>query len=401
MKQYAVLWPLANIRANPWISLTSILGVAGATFVVATLLGFLTGYESAVRRDVDRMGYDLLITAKGCPYEAATLMLRGGVGLRYMPDGVVERLRADATVVATHPTLIHPVREPSNPQGMAIYKGVSPGLYEALRLSMAQGSWFPEDGGEARADGVVLGYEAAEFESRHAGDDYLIPGSAGREPIKTKVLGVLDRTGTQMDGTTLLPLAQVQSLFRLEGKLTGVGVQTRPEREADAEALRERYHAEPELQVVSLSQVETALRRAMVGMKDVVALLAVVLALLAAAILVNTSLLRLIAEHSRFAALHAIGFPRTSLAMAAAVENLMLVGTGALLGLSLAVVGGGPTGQILADYLPYVPAGSLVEIPAGVAVVVLGGALVLSLVTSLVPAFRLRRLGDLTALRGS
>ena len=128
---------------------------------------------------------------------------------------------------------------------------------------------------------------------------------------------------------------------------------------------------------------------------------AAVLALLAAAILVNTSLLRLIAEHSRFAALHAIGFPRTSLAMAAAVENLMLVGTGALLGLSLAVVGGGPTGQILADYLPYVPAGSLVEIPAGVAVVVLGGALVLSLVTSLVPAFRLRRLGDLTALRGS
>ena len=67
MKQYTVLWPLANIRANPWISLTSILGVAGATFVVATLLGFLTGYESAVRRDVDRMGYDLLITAKGCP----------------------------------------------------------------------------------------------------------------------------------------------------------------------------------------------------------------------------------------------------------------------------------------------------------------------------------------------
>ncbi len=401
MKRYALLWPLANIRANPWISLTSILGVACATFVVTTLLGFLGGYESAVRRDVDRMGYDLLITAKGCPYEAATLMLRGGVGLRYMPDGVVERLRADDAVLATHPTLIHPVREPSNPQGMAIYKGVSPGLFAALRLSMAEGAWFPQDGAEAQAQGVVLGYEAAEFESRHAGDAYLIPGGSGREPIKTTVLGVLERTGTQMDGATLLPLAHVQSLFQLQGKLTGVGVQTHPEREADAQALRERYHAEPELQVVSLSQVETALRRAMVGMKDVVALLATILALLAAAILVNTSLLRVIAEHQRFAALHAIGLSRVSLVGAAAVENLLLVGSGAILGLTVAALAGGPSGELLADYLPYIPAGSLVEIPAELAGTVLLGAIVLSLVTSIVPAYRLRTLGDLSALRGS
>ena len=400
MKKYALIWPLANIRANPWISFSSVLGVAAATFVVTTLLGFLSGYESAVRRDVDRMGYDLLITAKGCPYEAATLMLRGGVGLRYMPDGVVERLRADPTVVATHPTLIHPVREPSNPEGMAIYKGVSPGLFKALRLSMEEGEWFPGDGGEAAAEGVILGYEAAEFESRHAGDAFLIPGGSGREPIKTRVLGVLKRTGTQMDGATLLPLAQVQTLFRLEGKLTGVGVQTDPERAADAEALRERYHAEAELQVVSLSQVEAALRRAMVGMKDVVALLALVLALLAGAVLVNTSLLRVIADHSRFTALHAIGLSRTSLMTAAAVESLLLVGGGTVIGLLIASIAGGPSGALLADYLPYIPGGTLVEIRPEVAGMVLFGALVLSLITSLVPVLRLRSLGDLSGLRG-
>jgi ABC-type lipoprotein release transport system permease subunit len=347
------------------------------------------------------MGYDLLITAKGCPYEAATLMLRGGVGLRYMPDGVVERLRADEAVVATHPTLIHPVREPSNPQGMAIYKGVSPGLYKALRLSMAEGAWFPKDGAEAEAEGVILGFEAAEFEARHAGDAYMIPGGPGREPTKTRVLGVLERTGTQMDGAALLPLAQVQSLFNLPGKLTGVGVQTDPERDGASDSLRERYNAEPELQVVSLSQVETALRRAMVAMGDVVTLLAVVLALLAAAILVNTSLLRIMAEHSRFAALHAIGLSRRSLVAAAAVENLLLVGSGALLGLALATSAGGVSGDLLSDYLPYVPAGRLVSIPPSVALLVFGGALLLSVLTSLVPAYRLRTLGDLTELRGS
>jgi len=401
MKRYLLVWPLANIRANPWISFTSVLGVAAAAFVVSTLLGFLSGYESAVRRDVDRMGYDLLITAKGCPYEAATLMLRGGVGLRYMPDGVVERLKADDTVLATHPTLIHPVREPSNPQGMTIYKGVSAGLFEALGLQISQGAWFPQDGAEDLAGGVVLGYEAAEYEARHAGDAYMIPASSGREAVSTKVLGVLERTGTQLDGTVLLPLAQVQSLFGLSGKLTGVGVQTDPERSQEVASLRERYHAEAELQVVSLSQVETALRRAMVAMADVVTILAVVLALLATAILVNTTLLRVIAEHKRFVALHAIGVPRTSLALATGIENLTLVGLGAALGLLLAHVGGGLSGELLADYVPYVPAGDLVSVPLSLSLRILGGAVMLSLLTTLVPVIRLRRLGDLSDLRGT
>ena len=109
----------------------------------------------------------------------------------------------------------------------------------------------------------------------------------------------------------LLPLAQVQTLFRLEGKLTGVGVQTDPERAADAEALRERYHAEAELQVVSLSSRGGSAasdgrhegRRRSLGCGP---------RALAGAVLVNTSLLRVIADHSRFTALHAIGLPRTS-----------------------------------------------------------------------------------------
>ena len=204
-----------------------------------------------------------------------------------------------------------------------------------------------------------------------------------------------------MDGAALLPLTQVQTLFNLPGKLTGVGVQTDPERDGASDELRERYQAEPELQVVSLSQVETGLRRAMVAMGDVVTLLAVILALLAAAILVNTSLLRVMAEHSRFAALHAIGLSRGSLVAAAAVENLLLVGSGALLGLALATGAGGVSGDLLSDYLPYVPAGRLVSVPVSVASLVFAGALTLSLLTSLVPAYRLRSLGDLSELRGS
>ena len=83
---------------TPWVSLTSVSLIALATMMAISLLGFIEGYQRAAEEDIDNLGYDLLITAKGCPYEAATLMLRGGVGLQYMPSGVVERLRNEESV---------------------------------------------------------------------------------------------------------------------------------------------------------------------------------------------------------------------------------------------------------------------------------------------------------------
>ena len=182
--KYLLLWPLANLRQHPWVSAVAVGSIAAVVFVVATLLGFVRGYESAVARDVDRMGFDLLVTARGCPYEAATLMLRGGVGLRYMPDGVVSRLDADPAVAATYPTLIHPLRDPDSPSGMALIKGVTPGFRNARRLELSDGVWLGE------SPGVVLGFEAAELSQRRR----RFPASPRADALP--VAGVLARTGS-------------------------------------------------------------------------------------------------------------------------------------------------------------------------------------------------------------
>ena len=59
-------------------------GLMLSSWVLVSLLGFNRGYESALNRDIDNMGYQVMVMAKGCPYEAATLMLQGGTGLRYI-----------------------------------------------------------------------------------------------------------------------------------------------------------------------------------------------------------------------------------------------------------------------------------------------------------------------------
>src|SRR3990172_688554 len=71
-------------------SVLTLVGIALSAWVLVSLLGFNQGYEAALSKDVDNMGFELMIMAKGCPYEAATLMLQGGAGLRYIPESLID-----------------------------------------------------------------------------------------------------------------------------------------------------------------------------------------------------------------------------------------------------------------------------------------------------------------------
>jgi putative ABC transport system permease protein len=405
--KYWLLWPLLNLRHNAWSSAVAVLGTGAAAFLVLTLLGFVRGYEAAVRRDVDRMGYDVLVTAKGCPYEAATLMLRGGVGMRYMPEGVLARIRQDPDTEAVFPMLMHPLRDPMGADAMLLLTGVEPSYAEAQGLRIKEGSWFadgspgsPGTAGTPRAPlDLVLGYEAAELEQRHAGDPYLLPGPPGTPPLQARVLGILERSGTQLDGTLLLRLPDVQAAYGLGGRLTGVGLRLRKDARARVAEVRDRWDQEPELQAVALSRVVETLRVALDRLREVVRLLALLLAVMAGAVLLNTALLRTLGEHRRMAVLRAIGLPLRFLAAAALVENALLAGAGALLG-AAATLALAPLASVrLAAYLPYSPEGNLVALPLPLAAAVLLGALGIGVLAGAPPVLRLRRLNSVLALR--
>ncbi len=397
--RYLFTWPLANIARSPWTSTVTFVAVFVATFLATSLLGFVEGYQQRVEEDVDRLGYDLLITAKGCPYEAATLMLRGGVGLKYMPSGVVDRLKKEEAVTGLFPMLIHPIKVPGADQGITLLKGVAPGWYQSLNLQMREGDWYSESQETLTGEGIILGYEAAELEKRHVGDPYLLYDGKTESFVETKVRGVLERTGTQVDGTVLLPLNRVQSRYDLPGKLTGVGVRVRSDSPTALEELRDTYNLEPELQVVSLSKVEETLRNAMANMHDVIGLLAAILALMAAGILLNTTLLRTLSEQKRFVTLRIIGIPAWFIGGAAVVENLLLTLFALGTGLAMALLTGGHTSTFLVSYLPYAPEGNLVSVsPSLLALMGIVG-LGLALVATVIPMVKVLAFGSLQSLR--
>jgi putative ABC transport system permease protein len=91
----------------------TILGIGLSAWVLTSLFGFNRGYESALNKDIDNMGFQVLLTAKGCPYEAATLMLKGGTGLRYMPEAVFGDILKNEEVEKITPMLMQAVFDPN------------------------------------------------------------------------------------------------------------------------------------------------------------------------------------------------------------------------------------------------------------------------------------------------
>ena len=348
--KYAVLWPLARLRNAPFVSAMSAAAVAVAAFLVISLTSFVEEVDTAVETELQGLGYDFLITARGCPYEAATLMLRGGVGMRYMPEGVRTAVATDPSISASHPILLHPVRELNSESGMMILRGVESASFSASGLSFSEGSAFSDT-----EWGVVLGYEAAELDQRTVGSSFLLPGTLEVEPVELPILGILERSGTQIDGSVLLPIAPMQDHFRLTGKLTGVGVQLTSGGRATEEALIKRYETDPELQVVRLSAVATRLRASTDDLAALATSLSWAVAGIAFLLLFSVGVLRSASNRQQVHVLHASGISSSFLLLSSAVETAVVVGAGMILGASLAAVFGADFVGSFEGALPYVP----------------------------------------------
>ncbi len=171
-----LLLSIKNLKRKKIRSILTIGGVAIAVGVLISLLGFDKGYQKSLTENIDKMGYQLLVTAKGCPYEAATMMLKGGGGLRYVDQKVYDDIRNDNRVEKISPQLAASVFDPDLQKGQGgytLYIGVTDNYLKLKPWSkFKSGGWFSgQDVNE-----VIIGYEAAEFEQRSVSDEVFIPG---------------------------------------------------------------------------------------------------------------------------------------------------------------------------------------------------------------------------------
>ncbi len=382
-----------NLLRKRTRSLLTVLGIALAAWVLISLFGFNRGYESALSKDIDNLGFQMLVTAKGCPYEAATLMLKGGTGLRYMKEGIADDIRREPEVESVTPMLMQAVFDPNKGEsgGITAYLGVDPATFPRLKgkLEFLQGGWFSQP--DARE--AVLGYEAAELEQREVGDLLLIPD----KEVELKVVGILKRTGTQDDGTIFLPLGTVQSVFGVKGELTGVGIKLR--KDADQAKFENRMYALPDVQIVSLAQVKTTIMTLVSTAKVMVLSIALIAILIAVVGVVNTILMSVVERTPEIGVLKSMGALSRDIFRLVWIETVFLCLAGGGLGALLALATERVTEVLVRALLPFAPSGGLIRIDSGLVVMTLGIIVAIGLLSGIYPSWRAGRVRPLEAIR--
>src|SRR5437667_1105062 len=95
-----------NLRRRPVRTGLTVAGVALAVTVAVSLGGFMLGYRGAIDKSINMLGFQVMIMAKGCPYEAATMMLKGGTGLLYLPADTYDKVRHDPEIESITPIFV-------------------------------------------------------------------------------------------------------------------------------------------------------------------------------------------------------------------------------------------------------------------------------------------------------
>jgi putative ABC transport system permease protein len=373
-------------------SLLTVLGIAMAAWVLVSLFGFNRGYEASLNKDIDNLGFQMLVVAKGCPYEAATLMLKGGTGLKYMNEAIAASVAAEPEVEGVTSMLMQVVFDPNKGEtgGLAAFLGVDPLTFPKMKsaLPFKAGGWFREP----EAAEAVFGYEVAELEQREVGDLYLIP----EKEVEVKVVGVLERTGTQDDGTIFLPLKTVQRIFDVK-ELTSIGIKVK--KDADLKAFEDKMYKLPDVQVVSLSQVKTTIMTLVSTARVMVFSIALIAILIAMMGVVNTVLMSVMERRQEIGILKSMGALAGDVFKLVWLETVILCIGGGIIGTGLALLTARLTDLLVRNLLPYSPSGGLVAIDGGLILMTLGVVTAIGLASGVYPSWKAARMRPLDTIR--
>ena len=84
---------IKNLLRRRGRTLLTVMGVAIAISVLFSLLSLNSGYQKQLDKEMNSLGANVLAVPKGCPYEAASLIIHGGVIPKFLSESDLQKIR--------------------------------------------------------------------------------------------------------------------------------------------------------------------------------------------------------------------------------------------------------------------------------------------------------------------
>jgi len=397
---------MKNLLRRKVRTILSLLGIGVAIAVLYSLLEFQKGYEKGLQGQLDQLGAHIMVVPKGCPYEAATIVLHGGKWPRYMEESYFDQIKGVSGVSQAAPILMDAIIDPAT-KDSKIFLGITD-EYGRLRLKWKMdGPGFSNE----KAREVILGTSIATKLGLKTGDTFHLRQDAsgragGKDDADLKVVGVLDRTGTQDDGFIFMPLHTLQQVFKLPGKIVVVLVRAKKIDGASLDKTMQNLRAlGGNMNVFPLSELlNNASQLMQVTKVFVLAIVLVAIAIGAVGVL-NTILMTVFERTKEIGMMKAIGASPKDIFTLIWTETVLLCTVGGLLGIGIAIVSSRGIEwffrKALASQFSALPDTTLIGISPGIVLLCVVLSVGLGVLAGFYPAWRASAVKPIEAIRGA
>jgi len=367
----------------------TILTLASMTVAVAvlfTLVSFNRGYERALKSQLQSMGIHMLVVPVGCPYEAASLILKGGKIPSYLPASALDDVLKVKEIEIAAPSFMSGIVRPEEGR-TDIYVGIDS---TTLRLK----NWWRIKGRFLSGpNDVLIGSDVAQIELSQVGDQIYVP-----EMDRTlDVVGILEPTGTEDDGMFYIQLATAQEMFSKPGQLTAISIRlVNPD---DAPVVTSRLGNIKGAEVITMGELLGTMMTLMGAAKSLLLSIVLIIIVISALGVLNTVLMSVFERTREIGVMRATGAGRTHVFGLVWLETLMLSFLGGAGGLVVALFGARLLEGLVKRFLPLAPKGSVVALEPGSFLLVMLFVLGIAVAAGFYPALRAARLRPIEALR--
>ena len=387
---------LKNLFAHKVRTLLTLGSMVVAVAVLFTLVSFNRGYEKALKTQLQGMGIHMMVVPVGCPYEAASLILKGGKVPNYLPADVLDQVNAIPGIDVAAPTFMSGIVRPEEGR-TDIYVGVDSAT---LRLK----NWWKIDGRfPEKPNEVVLGSDVALIEQSHIGDQIYVP----EKDATFDIVGVLEPTGNEDDGMFYIQLQTAQELFTDTtiasaagggtDKLTGISI--RLKNPDDAPVISAKLAQVKGAEVVTMGELLGTMMTLMGAAKSLLLSIVLIIIVISALGVLNTVLMSVFERTKEIGVMRATGAAQAHIFGLIWLETLMLSLLGGIGGLGLALVGARLLESIVKKFLPLAPKGSVVALEPGSFILIMAFVIGIAVVAGFYPALRAARAKPIEALR--